>query len=337
MALSPYAVLTGVYLTYYVAAGHGVSNGHLYRDIPGAPGAALLAFVESIPVWLASTATVPFAGFQLIVPGLRVPILVLSLVILTVLVPRVAPRLKQDPVARMLTIGALLSLAPLAAITPQERLRYFVAFGVYGLLAPWVVSEFDAPERVRRRLARFVWRIHGFWLPLLFVPFLFSSTRVAGPSAAAALDEALPRAAAPTAILLNPPVWTVPWYQAAMRASRDETGPPAFALYAGMQPLKLQRLDDRTLELHAARSWSVTALDRIGAPFRAGTRITLPAFSVEVSEVDAAGVPTRARFTFDRSLDDPGLTFWLWKGSKLSHWTPPLAGSHLELPAASTL
>jgi hypothetical protein len=336
MALSPYAVLTGLYLAGYVAAGYGVNNGHLYRDIPSAPGAALLAFLESIPVWLASTATVPFAGLRLIAPGVRVPILVLSLLILALLVPRVARQLKQDPVARMLTIGALLSLAPLAAVIPQERLRFFVAFGVYGLLAPWVVSEFDAPERLRRGLARLVWRMHGVWLPLLFVPFLFASTMVGGPSAAAALDDALPRAAAPIAILLNPPVWSVPWYQAAMRAARDETGPPTFALYAGMQPLELKRVDDRTLELHAARSWFATAFDRIGAPLRAGTRIALPAFTVDVSEADATGAPTRVRFTFDRSLNHPGLSFWLWKRSQLTRWSPPPAGSQLRLPAASS-
>jgi hypothetical protein len=252
------------------------------------------------------------------------------------LVPRVAPRLRADPVARMLALGAVMSLAPLAAVAPQERLRFFVAFGVYGVLAPWVVSEFDAAERLRRGLARFVWRMHAVWMPALFVPLLFSSISVGAPSAATALDQALPRAAAPTAILLNPPLWTVPWYQAAMRASRDETGPPAFALYAGTQPLELDRLDDRTLELHVARSWFATAFDRLGTPFRAGTRITLPAFRVDVREVDATGAPTRARFTFERSLDDGALTFWLWKASKLTRWTPPPAGTHLSLPASST-
>jgi hypothetical protein len=43
------------------------------------------------------------------------------------------------------------------------------------------LSEFDAATRFRRGLARFVRRMHGVSLPLLFVPFLFSSTVVGGP------------------------------------------------------------------------------------------------------------------------------------------------------------
>lgn len=73
--------------------------------------------------------------------------------------------------------------------------------------------------------------------------------------------------------------------------------------------LEIQRVDDRSLELHAPRSWFATPFDRIGAPFRRGARIALASLTVELREVDAAGAPMRARFTFDRSLDDPGLTF----------------------------
>ena len=112
---------------------------------------------------------------------------------------------------------------------------------------------------------------------------------------------------------------------------------PGWAPPGGTRPLELQRLDDRTIELYTPRSWVVTALDHISARFRAGTRITLPAFRVEVREVDANGAPTRARFTFDRSLDDPGLSFWLWKRSHLTRYTLPPTGTQLQLPASSTL
>ncbi|HYJ10579.1 MAG TPA: hypothetical protein VEX18_16265, partial [Polyangiaceae bacterium] len=336
-ALSPYAVLTGVYLAHYVTAGYGTNWVGPYRDVLSSPGATLLAFIESVPVWLATTATVPLAGFQLFVTGVRVPLLIFSLVVLAVLLPLIAARWKeQPPHAQMLGLGALLSLLPLSTILPQDRLRFFLAFGVYGLLGPWVVSDFDACERVRRVMARSVWRVHGFWLPLFFVPFLLSISTLAGSGAATALDAALPRAAAPTAILLNPPAWTVPWFQAGMRASRGEVRPPVFTLYAGAESLEIQRVDDHSLELHAPRSWFATPFSSIGgASFRVGARIALAPLTVELREVDAAGAPTRARFTFDRSLDDPGLTFWFWEGKQLARWTPPPAGSRVQLPAAS--
>jgi hypothetical protein len=335
MALSPYAALTGVYLVYYVSAGYGSNVGGVYRDVLGSPGSALLAFVESIPLWLATTATLPIASFQLLVANVRLPLLVFSLVVLALLVPLIAARWKELPGARMFGLGALLSLVPLASAMPQERLGFFVAFGVYGLLGPWIASDFDAPERMRRALARFVWETRGVYLPLLFVPMLFSVAASFASGAANALDRALPRDDAPTAILLNPPHWSAPWYQAVMRATRGETNPASFSLYAGTQALELERVNDRSLELHAPRSWFTTPFERMGASFRAGDRIALAPLTVELREVDEMGAPKRARFTFDRSLDDPGLTFWLWKGRELARWTPPAAGGRVQLPAAS--
>jgi hypothetical protein len=335
IALAPYGALTALYLVHYVTAGYGsIGGGGVHRDVFGSPAAAALAWVESIPVWLASAATMPFAGFQLLRPDLRLPILAFSLVVLAVILPLLGSRSIEQPHGRMFAIGAVLSLVPLAAVVPQERLRFFVAFGVYGVLGPWVVSHFDAPERVHRRVARLVWRMHGVWLPLFFVPLLFSIVPIAG-GAARALDEALPRAAMPITILLNPPTSFVPWYQPAMRASRGEIGPPVFALYAGNQSLDIQRVDDRSLELHVARSWFSAPFERNRDDsrhwFRAGDRIPLARLTVEVREVDAAGAPTRARFAFDRSLDDPSLSFRYWKGSKLALWTPPPAGGRVKL------
>jgi hypothetical protein len=335
MALAPYAAVAGVYLAYYVSAGYGSNVGGVYRDVLGSPGSTLLAFVESIPLWLATTATLPIASFQLLVADVRVPLLLFSLVVLALLVPLVATRWKELPTARMFALGALLSLVPLATAMPQERLGFFLAFGVYGLLGPWVASDFDAPERVHRALARFVWHVRGVALPLLFVPFLFSVATSFASGAASALDQALPRADAPIAILLNPPHWSAPWYQAAMRASRGEINPASFSLYAGTQALEVERVNHRSLELHAPRSWFTTPFERMGASFRAGARIALAPLTVELREVDVDGAPKRARFTFDRSLDDPSLTFWLWTGRELARWTPPPAGSSAQLPAAS--
>ena len=225
-ALAPYGVVTAVYLVHYVTAGYGsIGGGGVHRDVFGSPAAAALAWVESIPVWLASAATLPFAGFQLLRPDLRLPILAFSLVVLGVLLPLLGSRSIEQPHGRMFAIGAVLSLVPLAAVVPQERLRFFVAFGVYGVLGPWVVSHSDAHERVRRRVARVLWRLHGVWLPLFFVPLLFSIVPIAG-GAARALDQALPRAAMPITILLNPPSSFVSWYQPAMRASRGEIRSP---------------------------------------------------------------------------------------------------------------
>lgn len=337
IALVPYAVVTAAYLAYYVSAGYGVSGGGMYRDVMSSPGVLLLAWLESIPVWIATTVTLPIATFQMLVANFRLPLLVFSIAVVAVVLPLVGVRALREPRARVFALGAVLSMLPLASAVPQERLRFFVSFGVCGLLGPWVASDFDARGLVRRGAARVVWFLRGVLLPLTFVPLLFSviSAPFAG-GGAAALDQALPRAERPIAIMLNPPAWTVPWFQPAMRAANGDLTPPAYALYAGGQPFEIQRVDDRSLELHVARSWFAIPFDRYvsRAAFRAGDRIDLPHFDVEVREVDATGAPTRARFTFDRSLDDPELAFLHWEGPKIASWTPPPIGSRVPLSAA---
>jgi hypothetical protein len=339
IALAPYGVLVGVYLAYYLTAGYGVTDGSMYRNAASSPIVAALAWLESIPVWLATTASLPIASFQLLAPNLRFPLLAFSLVVLAVLLPLLGSRWIREPHGRMFAIGAVLSLVPLAATVPQERLRFFVAFGVYGLLGPWLANDFNARERFRRWVARAIWCIHAVLLPVAFVPAMSSvaSAPFAG-GGAAALDQALPRASAPVAILLNPPAWTVTWFQIAMRASKAEVDPPVYALYAGSQSLEIQRLDDRSLELYLARSWFTTPFEwsvARRAPFRVGDRIDVAHFNVEVREVNAEGAPTRARFTFERSLDDPELAFRYWEGAKVALWSPPPVGGRLQLTAAA--
>ena len=339
LAFSPYAALVGLYLAHYIGAGYGMSTNGDSPDVVGAPGAALLTWVGSIPVWLATTATLPFAGFYLIVPGARLLIIVASVVILALLLPLLAAYCREQQPLRMFGAGAMLSLVPLATTLPQERLRFFVALGVYGVLGPWVVRDFDARERVRRITARTVWGIHGVALPVFFVPSLFAVGLGFSSGGAQALDRVLPSAAEPITILLNPPTFYGPIFQAAMRAYRGERRPPVFMLYAGSQSLEVERLDVRTLELHAARSWFATPFDGFRDlarwPFRVGERIALAHLTVEVREVDGRGAPTRARFTFDRPLENPELMFRYWNSSDFVTWKLPPVGSRLQLSAAT--
>jgi hypothetical protein len=340
LALSPYAVLTGLYLAYYVSAGYGAHRIPGYRDVFGSPEAALLGLLESIPIWLATTATLPIAGLLLFAPDLRLPVVALSVVVLAIVVRLLARSWSEQPQARLFAAGAVLSLVPLASALPQDRLRFFVAFGVYGLLGPWVARDYGAPERYRRVVARTLWHWHGVLLPILFIPGLFAVRSAFAGGGASALDQSVPRAATPITVVLNSPSWIVPLFQASMRAYSGDPRPPVFALYAGSQSLAVARPDARSLELHAARGWFTTPFERIRdvsrAPFRVGERIELAHLTVEVREVDLDGAPTRARFTFDRSLDDPGLTFRCWNGSEIASWAPPPVGSRLQLPAASS-
>ncbi|HKU38986.1 MAG TPA: hypothetical protein VJR89_12585, partial [Polyangiales bacterium] len=133
LAVLPYAALSGVYLAYYVASGYGTNATYAYRNVFESPATSLLAWIESIPVWLATTATLPVAMLQVLVPGARAPIVVMSVVILAILVMLFAARWREQPAVGVLSVGAVLSIVPLATVMAQDRLRFFVALGVCGL------------------------------------------------------------------------------------------------------------------------------------------------------------------------------------------------------------
>lgn len=181
-------------------------------------------------------------------------------------------------------------------------------------------------------------RFHGGPIPIFFIPALFATSLGFASGGAQALDEAVPRAAEPITIILNPPSFYGPIYQAAMRSARGEPRPPVYMLYAGSQSLEVTRPDARSLELHAPRSWFASQFDGFRDlarwPFSVGDQIELAHLRVEVLETDARGAPTRARFTFDRPLEHPGLTFRHWSSASITAWTPPPIGARLQLAAA---
>jgi hypothetical protein len=70
-------------------------------------------------------------------------------------------------------------------------------------------------------------------------------------------------------------------------------------------------------------------------PFKAGEKIELSDMSAEVISVDADSQPTKVRFDFDVSLDDPALRWqqWNWKKSGFGSYStfkiPPIGETSL--------
>jgi hypothetical protein len=66
----------------------------------------------------------------------------------------------------------------------------------------------------------------------------------------------------------------------------------------------------------------------------AGTTCKLQGLQIEVlADLPDAG-PTRARFSFDKPLEDPSLAFYRWDERTFIPFTPPRIGEQLTLPGA---
>jgi hypothetical protein len=119
-------------------------------------------------------------------------------------------------------------------------------------------------------------------------------------------------------------------------APRAEPRPVAVHLLStSAHDHRLRRTGERSLEITvlngALLEGAFESLFRPpSAPLRAGERVPLGAWSVQILE-EIAGRPTRFSVSFDRSVDDPTLTLLIWKGGALRSLAAPSLGTEVLL------
>jgi len=94
---------------------------------------------------------------------------------------------------------------------------------------------------------------------------------------------------------------------------------------------------DASLEVRALDGGSVLGLHgmlwRMAPPFRAGERFTAKGFAADVLAV-TDGRPTRVRYSFERSLDDPRVVLWMITPTGFEQVAPPAVGRGRLVPYA---
>ena len=335
-SLWPYALVIGIWLAVYVRGGYGVVGSGFYRNPASAPGAILLGLLTNVPIYFATQFTWPFATFSCFFPGALAIVTGLSVVILYLLRGMFWPLLRSDARARFLALGAALSTVPLAATPAQDRLVFMVALGCAGFLALLLTQRLDAPDGPR---PAHLLRIHAVYLPMLFVPMLFSTASAnAVGGGTEALADALPRQAH-ALVVLNTPSELQAYFQPAIRQHRGLPSlPPVDVLYAGTQPVKVRRSSDRALDLEVENGYFAATLERIvrdpaQTPFHAGDTIDLARMRVRVLKVNPSGAPTLVRFEFPDALEHLDIDWLVWRDRTPQPWQPPPIGAQLSLEA----
>ena len=347
--LWPYAALSVAWLAAYKGLGYGTRGGGLYIDpTEGLP--YLRALVERLPVLLAGQLglvtsdvwpQVPRSG-QLVVLGL-------ALAALALLAIAFAPVLRRQPTCRFWLLGAVLSLPPLCATFPSDRLLVFAGVGAMAAVALLLADALD-PEgpspsgrgsRVARRivipllvLAHLV--VAPLLLPLRVLTMTLSNRFIDR------VDASIPRTAAvedQTLVIVNAPLdFLVIWYLPARRAVSGVPRPRALRLLvSGITEIQVSRLDATTLRVWPGDGFLTGEGQRMvrgtSRPFHPGDEVDLSDLHVRVDEVSADGRrPARVDFTFAVPLEDPSLLWMQWKGAALSPYSPPPVGASHVLP-----
>jgi len=345
-ALAPWGALLFAYAVTYKGLGFGVRGTGGYLD-PIAQAPTYLALLPSrLAIYLdAALFGIP-SEISMIVPNAGRSLAALGVVaalIFTSLLRRAARALDADCQRALawLLVGALLSLLPGAASIPGDRVLFLANLALAPSLAVVLLHAGRAAEPlVFTWLSRAGVALFGF-IHVVLAPlsFAFGTWQLANSSHAAM--EAATKAEIPArqglavaGIGLADPLIGMYLPASLYLAPRPEPRPSAVQLLStSAHDHLLKRTDDRTLELTVLNGALLEgALESLfrpeTAPLRVGERMPLGAWTVQILQ-ERAGRPVRFAVSFDRSLDDPGLAFLIWKGGRLRALAVPRVGQQV--------
>lgn len=343
-ALVPYAAVAAAWRAAASAFGVGSVGLGFYVD-PGRDPAGFLAAMGArapllllgqlspLPADLAYVARSE-ASHWLWTAGLLVGALFLAAVV---------PLLSKDRPARFFALGAALSLVPMCAAFPDDRLMLIPGIGILAVLGQWAAVTASR------------WKWLGLWSRLLVagaggaaaahfaVAPLFLPLRAKGFTGVYApmylsvpLDEKVARQ---SLIFANAPVAFLVSHLPIVRAVRGEPVPRSTrVLSPSLAAVSIARPDEKTLVFTPRGGYLAVPADtlfRSGEfPLHAGERVVLPDVTLEVLSLNQAGRPAAVRCRFRVPLEDRSLRWLRWEEGGYVPFTPPPVGGQVELEPA---
>lgn len=264
---------------------------------------------------------------------------VFAFVVAAIVVALFIPLVLRDRVARFWGLGVLLSLVPIGAVGPENRLLGFVGLGSMALLAQMTRALFAGSLAAPRVWKGFAWAatlllllLHLVGAPLLgFARIDYQAGVDSRMNRAMASVPSDPQIASQDLVLINAPdhVYLVTAIWAVHRLDNLPMPQHMRALSTG-GTLEVTRVGPCSLQVRFPNGFFPTQFSRfIRSPkerFSVGQHFDLPGFSVEVQSLDAHGDPQQVLYQFPVRLEDPSLRWMSWHDGVYVIWTPPPIG-----------
>ena len=266
---------------------------------------------------------------------------VFSFVVAAIVAILFIPLVVRDRVARFWGLGALLSLLPIGAVGPENRLLGFVGLGSMALLAQLTQALFAGSlvGSVPRAWKGFAWAatlllllIHLIAAPLLGIARIAYQSDVSSRmERAMASVPSDPQIASEDLVLINPPdhIYLVTAIWIVKRLENLPTPRHMRALSNG-GTLEVTRVGPGSLQVRFPDGFFPTAFSRyLRSPserFSVGQHFELPNLSVVIEALDAQGDPAQVLYEFQVPLENPSLRWMSWQDGVYVPWTPPAIG-----------
>lgn len=349
-SLIPYGVVTAVWWLLHHRLGFVIRGTGLYFDPGSEPLAFAGALVERAPIMLlAQWASFPASVHIFLTQPAARALWVAAVAALFALAPPLWGLVKRDVMARFFGAGMLLSLVPICATFPHERLLLFVGLGAMGLVALFLrdnlfaasatrpsetASPTAAPTRYARATAWFLVVVHGVLGPLS-LPAATWGMAFGGRKAQHLFDGIAADESVRTTdlIVVGTPIPYLAHYLPIVRASNDTPAPAHVRVLASnVTAVEIARPDDRTLIVRPAGGYLQAPLDSLfrgpSRPMHVGQRVTLTGMTVEVMNVLPDGRPEEAKFQFDGRLEEEPRRWMIYEDGEMRPFVlPPVGGA----------
>jgi hypothetical protein len=351
LSLAPYALIFIAYASAYTVLGYGARGGGMYIDPGREPLAFLRAVGERLPLLLLAQLAFPPSEIAMLMSDTRIqaflPVAIVAASGLGLIVWLGA---RKEKTAAFWATGTLLSLVPVCATVPNDRLLLFPGLGAFGLLAVFLAAAranlslaMLADQKVRGKalwvafsLASFLFVfMHGLVAPLL-LPVRALVTARGGHTIIERSNASLPPSealAGRTLIIVNSPDTLCVSYALADRTFHGKESPLSIrhlAVVIEGEEL-LRRRDPQTLELTAPAGFLRDAVSKVyrhpDDAFHVGDVFKVPGMTVELLSLTEDGKrPKTVSFRFEKPLEDPSYVWVVWEGAGFVPFVPPGVG-----------
>jgi hypothetical protein len=346
MHLVPLIGLGMAYVLVYQLVGFGGSGSGVYHHPLADPAGFIRLAATGIPTLLASGIAGFSADFWFTTPSLRpAQVVVGCLAILGLLgVLRACwPHLDSSTRRglRWLLTGSALSLIPVAAVFPSDRMLLVPGIGLTAALATLMVQAFRSWQTRRRwwliGVGGFLAVVHLLLAPLFTIGIQAFLIRHSRQSLELAASPVVVEAGGKETVLIFVPDHVVSLYLPLMIDHVEGPAPESWRpLSIAPYDHRLRRTAPRTLELEATKGAVMlrSVFEELyrdpGNQLTPGTIVDRGLLRAEILAANHRG-PTRVAFHFDRDLSDPTLYFLVWQDGELCRAELPAVGEEVFL------
>lgn len=343
VALWRYGVVLVVWKFCSISLGYGVVGSGVYIDPLASPIDFVVATCERLPVLGLAMVGAPFADLWEVYPlfaGWLQPVVWLfAMFVLGVFALVLRPFILRKPMVRFWALGMALTLIPLCATFPHDRLLLGPSIGAMALIAEVLIAGWDHRQRWLSALGA-----SGLAASHLVIAPLVAPLRAAAVGRVSdllwAAEATLPSDAAvnqASVILLNTPLDPFAAYLPIYRASAGKPQPKQqLWLTSGIRPVSVKTLSTHAIALRPEGGFlyhsTQLMLRSAAASFKLGEQVRLDGVSIEIAALTDDGRPLEIVAHFDHALHDPHLRFLRWQNRGYVRLELPQVGQTIELP-----